>query len=105
FFSSYRPHRDLHSFPTRRSSDLGVEPPDQRQELRFARLLRQPVVEGAHAAAGDHFHLASDVTLARQIVADEHDGQSRRDTAVARSEEHTSELQSLAYLVCRLLLE
>src|SRR2546425_1487155 len=26
-------------------------------------------------------------------------------TGVARSEEHTSELQSLAYLVCRLLLE
>src|SRR2546425_7023098 len=26
-------------------------------------------------------------------------------TAVDRSEEHTSELQSLAYLVCRLLLE
>src|SRR2546425_6809377 len=26
-------------------------------------------------------------------------------TASARSEEHTSELQSLAYLVCRLLLE
>src|SRR2546425_5344281 len=29
----------------------------------------------------------------------------RRDRAHARSEEHTSELQSLAYLVCRLLLE
>src|SRR2546425_8405528 len=28
-----------------------------------------------------------------------------RPTAPARSEEHTSELQSLAYLVCRLLLE
>src|SRR2546425_5682046 len=27
------------------------------------------------------------------------------DGAMARSEEHTSELQSLAYLVCRLLLE
>src|SRR5687767_16034679 len=27
------------------------------------------------------------------------------DEALARSEEHTSELQSLAYLVCRLLLE
>src|SRR2546425_9213719 len=26
-------------------------------------------------------------------------------TALTRSEEHTSELQSLAYLVCRLLLE
>src|SRR2546425_5286512 len=29
----------------------------------------------------------------------------RRDPERARSEEHTSELQSLAYLVCRLLLE
>src|SRR2546425_1858112 len=28
-----------------------------------------------------------------------------RDHDVGRSEEHTSELQSLAYLVCRLLLE
>src|SRR2546425_7527899 len=28
-----------------------------------------------------------------------------RSTAWVRSEEHTSELQSLAYLVCRLLLE
>src|SRR6266404_7176873 len=28
-----------------------------------------------------------------------------RSSPVARSEEHTSELQSLAYLVCRLLLE
>src|SRR2546423_10073580 len=27
------------------------------------------------------------------------------DEAIERSEEHTSELQSLAYLVCRLLLE
>src|SRR2546425_7741735 len=31
------------------------------------------------------------------------DGESR--AVVERSEEHTSELQSLAYLVCRLLLE
>src|SRR5687767_15636981 len=30
---------------------------------------------------------------------------SRRPALRARSEEHTSELQSLAYLVCRLLLE
>src|SRR5687767_15598969 len=29
----------------------------------------------------------------------------RREERGARSEEHTSELQSLAYLVCRLLLE
>src|SRR5205823_14227163 len=30
---------------------------------------------------------------------------ARRELADDRSEEHTSELQSLAYLVCRLLLE
>src|SRR2546425_4188865 len=32
-------------------------------------------------------------------------GSPRRSAFSARSEEHTSELQSLAYLVCRLLLE
>src|SRR2546425_5961541 len=30
---------------------------------------------------------------------------SQADLVISRSEEHTSELQSLAYLVCRLLLE
>src|SRR2546425_9447869 len=36
----------------------------------------------------------------------DHGGQPRnKSTAGMRSEEHTSELQSLAYLVCRLLLE
>src|SRR3989441_11096045 len=32
-------------------------------------------------------------------------GKGERDSIMSRSEEHTSELQSLAYLVCRLLLE
>src|SRR2546425_9615641 len=32
-------------------------------------------------------------------------GRNALDHVVTRSEEHTSELQSLAYLVCRLLLE
>src|SRR3712207_8414826 len=38
---------------------------------------------------------------------DHHDGHDRRDDerVLARSEEHTSELQSRQYLVCRLLLE
>src|ERR1041384_6555037 len=38
-------------------------------------------------------------------VAADHDGGRILFNEVARSEEHTSELQSLAYLVCRLLLE
>src|SRR2546425_9241077 len=35
----------------------------------------------------------------------EHDNGFPASARAARSEEHTSELQSLAYLVCRLLLE
>src|SRR2546425_8717612 len=42
-------------------------------------------------AAEDHVHVG--------------DGGERAVGAHVRSEEHTSELQSLAYLVCRLLLE
>src|SRR5687767_15775755 len=62
----------------------------------------------------------SGVAHQEQSAGDEHDGEAdlrpasartdaRRqpcgDGDVRRSEEHTSELQSLAYLVCRLLLE
>src|SRR5205823_12858925 len=39
-------------------------------------------------------------------VADSHSKEvDKRTVTLNRSEEHTSELQSLAYLVCRLLLE
>src|SRR2546425_3933553 len=60
--------------------DLGLE--DQR--AREARTL-------AHATR----------QLGRRTIA----GALQTDLGQARSEEHTSELQSLAYLVCRLLLE
>src|SRR2546425_7158212 len=53
--------------------------------------------EGIEAATA---HVARpDEVLARHVQA------ALRELRVARSEEHTSELQSLAYLVCRLLLE
>src|SRR3712207_7634237 len=48
-------------------------------------------VAGAHGAVGDHRDRVEDV-LGALGIAD-------------RSEEHTSELQSRQYLVCRLLLE
>src|SRR5256714_6189150 len=41
----------------------------------------------------------------RRGERDHGERQERRDEGHRRSEEHTSELQSLAYLVCRLLLE
>src|SRR2546425_5504046 len=40
-----------------------------------------------------------------QDIAGEEPACARPDQTLPRSEEHTSELQSLAYLVCRLLLE
>src|SRR5215510_15363771 len=42
--------------------------------------------------------------VGRVVVADEETAAPRLD-ALARSEEHTSELQSRGHLVCRLLLE
>src|SRR5205823_9564000 len=55
------------------------------------------------------FHFVRDLA-ARQVLRKEigflrHIESGKAITAAARSEEHTSELQSLAYLVCRLLLE
>src|SRR2546425_6985284 len=53
-----------------------------------------------HAA---HPHLGAVVVLSPHVAVLAPDPQI--DLAHRRSEEHTSELQSLAYLVCRLLLE
>src|SRR5690606_41740960 len=76
FFQSYRDHRDLHSFPTRRSSDLHLFPRNGPKARR--RRAGEPRLPPAAA------------------------GGSRGSP---RSEEHTSELQSRENLVCRLLLE
>src|SRR5207302_2337516 len=81
FFSCSGDPRDLHSFPTRRSSDL------------FERAEVGPQAEVA--PVGD----AEDVSRRRLSVL------SEEDLAPCRSEEHTSELQSRENLVCRLLLE
>src|SRR5207253_10203493 len=88
FFYGSRDHRELHSFPTRRSSDLremrgaarsGAKPPANCERTR-CRSMRPP--------------------------ADRDDARSSpRWPGSRRSEEHTSELQSRGHLVCRLLLE
>src|SRR5437870_9570384 len=84
FLHSHRHHLDLHSFPTRRSSDLvaiKVLPAhlssDPARRQRFER-------EAKAISALNHPHIC---------------------TLYDRSEEHTSELQSRGHLVCRLLLE
>src|SRR5207253_10726085 len=86
FLSPSRPHRDRHSFPTRRSSDLATPSPAP------ARWRPTPSSTGR-----DRSRSACGAT--RRCT-------SRSRTAPhARSEEHTSELQSRGHLVCRLLLE
>src|SRR5690606_40600919 len=88
------PHRDLHSFPTRRSSDLS-QVDDSAPGAHFVYLagaLRQFDLAYLHLVAPDAVEPES---LDRALAV-----QMRR-----RSEEHTSELQSRENLVCRLLLE
>src|SRR5438094_6102232 len=87
YFYGFGAHRDLHSFPTRRSSDLAAGDCGAargRPELRPHR--RRELVDGRHL----HVHAWRLAAPDRQHV---------------RSEEHTSELQSPYDLVCRLLLE
>src|SRR5438034_11644415 len=74
--------RDLHSFPTRRSSDLKIGRP---QPQLAEREQQQPQHE--------------------QAVAEPRFRRVPRREIGSRSEEHTSELQSHSDLVCRLLLE
>src|SRR5205814_9474712 len=93
-------HRDLHSFPTRRSSDLVVR--------ELADLIEQghEIAEGTIAAvtsALDQHHSPSEIL--EDVVWRHRSTKVAPKTVNQRSEEHTSELQSLRHLVCRLLLE
>src|SRR5205814_10287993 len=90
--------RDLLSFPTRRSSDLersvGVDVP--ADVLDFLRDLI-----GRSGLCALEKHVLENVGQARaQVLILVNASRAQR-----RSEEHTSELQSLRHLVCRLLLE
>src|SRR5207249_12058699 len=102
-FYCYAHHPHLHSFPTRRSSDL---PP--RWACRPAADRRSALMD--FDLTDDQRELAA---LTREILADrltaerlrETDAKGSRFDRALRSEEHTSELQSRFDLVCRLLLE
>src|SRR5690606_41868249 len=100
--SSRPAHRpDLHSFPTRRSSDLTV--------LTISNLVKSFAGDG-RSAAGRVFAV-NDVSLEVgegemfTLLGPSGCGKTTTLRSVARSEEHTSELQSRENLVCRLLLE
>src|SRR5690606_41715165 len=93
FFYCYRHHRDLHSFPTRRSSDLVIEkhtfPMSNTHTPNF---VIQEIIRIIQDMMENH-NLSIYEIIGIGIGS------------VGRSEEHTSELQSRENLVCRLLLE
>src|SRR5205814_9481431 len=95
----------LHSFPTRRSSDLLWQVRgDPDTALSWAQV-------AGHTSGGS---LIADVSFIQErptfpfgthvsvVEVDTETGQTKMLRHVTRSEEHTSELQSLRHLVCRL---
>src|SRR5947207_4439647 len=86
FFVCYGHHLDLHSFPTRRSSDLAARYPTGPARSRVLSRNLQCTSPGSCSTP-------------------RRSGTASFSPRLARSEEHTSELQSHSDLVCRLLLE
>src|SRR5205823_9997220 len=92
--------RDLPSCPTRRSSDLG--PPSKGNAMQQPSDARR-LIPALPAALAFTLGLAGCTTDRLSEPGQTADEQLLISTA--KIGRHTSELQSLAYLVCRLLLE
>src|SRR5207253_10962527 len=100
FFDFAADCRYLHSFPTRRSSDLIGWVLEAKQHCApRSKISTEPgtVLKRKIGSA-----LANQGMPGTEIVALPH---ARDSLGKIRSEEHTSELQSRGHLVCRLLLE
>src|SRR5690242_21162857 len=93
FVEVYGDHRDLHSFPTRRSSDLVLAGTKLVVEVKVDGLVLIKEPADQHLSALDSSSQPSP------------QGGEGAPKGADRSEEHTSELQSHVNLVCRLLLE
>src|SRR5438046_7092817 len=93
FVIPLRDHRSLHPFPTRRSSDLLTRMMRTAAHTTTKAKSVPMLVRSARTRNGRKAAPSATATPVR-IVA-----------VALRSEEHTSELQSLTNLVCRLLLE
>src|SRR5262249_62006837 len=93
------PH--LHSFPTRRSSDLPQDGADGAQRRNAAGRLILARLQGRDLPRYAKPRRRNPCEKSIPMRARRSPACSR----TARSEEHTSELQSLTNLVCRLLLE
>src|SRR5205807_9859152 len=95
--------RDLHSFPTRRSSDLagprGGDAPESVDDSDHGAEKTDERGRGADRGKESETTLQLNQRFGNRVP------ECARDELERRSEEHTSELQSPCNLVCRLLLE
>src|SRR5437660_6544059 len=103
--SRYGDQRNIHSFPTRRSSDL---PEDNNEKATTERLLVKKKADlGGDRVTESHAYYGNEGWTV-QLKFDSEGAKKFNCTvqpSLPRSEEHTSELQSRGHLVCRLLLE
>src|SRR5207248_11549688 len=98
-------HLYLHSFPTRRSSDLSMMNLLHRIDVDPAIRFGKPCVRGTRISVGDVLGYLAGGMSETQILVDfpqlTPDDVRACLAYAARSEEHTSELQSPYDLVCR----
>src|SRR5262245_62803584 len=100
-----RRSRVLHPFPTRRSSDLGVARGSKmmRRSLRRERF-GSPTCRDSGRDSGDPPEAGQETLMTLDEIKQLIEFLKVHDLSeFERSEEHTSELQSLRHLVCRLL--
>src|SRR5690606_40201216 len=95
-------HRELHPFPTRRSSDLEEDLPLQWVEEAYDSNVEKTrnLMLAKNHDYGEAWRDMRISSLTDLILTKLH-----RVKQIERSEEHTSELQSRENLVCRLPLE
>src|SRR5690606_41345842 len=104
FSNRPRVYPELHSFPTRRSSDLAIA-----ASLFFVKadpgyLVLGLVLLGVGSVVSEIAGVNYNATI-EQVATPKNIGRVSGYGWGFRSEEHTSELQSRENLVCRLLLE
>src|SRR5207249_5359050 len=98
-------HRDLHSFPTRRSSDLTfAKCAAGAPNLSFYSKMTANSLENLRWRSRDaqHYRVSHDCSASGRAVWCSFRQRTRTAPLCRRSEEHTSELQSRFDLVCRL---
>src|SRR2546425_5733679 len=84
---------------------LMIRRPPRSTLFPYTTLFRSCTARGATPGRRLRAYLRPEDIVARPIAAGDSNVLESRIQKIERSEEHTSELQSLAYLVCRLLLE